>query len=115
MRRLFLVIASTFAFACASPALASDCSDAASQADTNECAGKSYHNADAEPNRLYQKIKQRLTDAAATKDLTTAQRAWVAFRTPNAPLQAPASPAAVFIPLSMRVASRASRVRVSTT
>ena len=41
----------------------------------------SYKAADAELNRLYQKIESRLSDNAAAKHkLVAAQRAWVAFR-----------------------------------
>jgi len=40
-----------------------------------------YKAADAELNRLYQKIESRLSDNAAAKhELVSAQRAWVAFR-----------------------------------
>ena len=40
-----------------------------------------YKAADAELNRLYQKIESRLSgDAAAKHKLVAAQRAWVAFR-----------------------------------
>ena len=52
-----------------------------SQADLNECYGKAYKKSDDELNALYKQIMMRLKDdAATTKLLVTAQKAWVAFR-----------------------------------
>jgi uncharacterized protein YecT (DUF1311 family) len=61
---------------------ADECMDkAVAQADMNACAGKAYAAADAELNKLYRQIQERLKDDADTKQrLVAAQRAWAAFR-----------------------------------
>ncbi|CAN7227330.1 lysozyme inhibitor LprI family protein [Phyllobacterium sp. LjRoot231] len=52
-----------------------------SQADLNECYGNAYKKSDGELNALYKQITARLKDdAATTKLLVAAQKAWVAFR-----------------------------------
>lgn len=62
-------------------AQAAECDDPQDQATMNECAKMSYEASDAELNRLYRQIEQRLGDDADTKRLLIkAQRAWVSFR-----------------------------------
>jgi uncharacterized protein YecT (DUF1311 family) len=52
-----------------------------SQADLNECYGNAYKKSNGELNSLYKRITVRLKDdAATTKLLVAAQKAWVAFR-----------------------------------
>lgn len=47
----------------------------------NECAGKSFAEADKKLNDAYRQISDRLKDDAASKKLLVdAQRAWIAFR-----------------------------------
>ncbi|PRH89633.1 hypothetical protein C5L14_03475 [Labrys okinawensis] len=65
----------------AAAAGATNCANAATQADMNECADKAFKKSDADLNAVYQQIEQRLKDNADTKKrLVAAQRAWVAFR-----------------------------------
>ncbi|RWN64422.1 MAG: DUF1311 domain-containing protein [Mesorhizobium sp.] len=65
----------------ANAARADDCANAQDQATMNECAGKSFTEADKKLNHAYRQIEERLKDDAATKKLLVgAQRAWVAFR-----------------------------------
>jgi uncharacterized protein YecT (DUF1311 family) len=61
---------------------ADECMDkASSQADMNACAQRAYQASDAELNKLYRQVEQRLGDNASTrKQLVSTQRAWVAFR-----------------------------------
>jgi uncharacterized protein YecT (DUF1311 family) len=62
-------------------ARADECADAQDQATMNECAGKSFTEADKKLNHAYRQIEGRLKDDTATKKLLVgAQRAWVAFR-----------------------------------
>lgn len=71
----------TVAAMLATPAFAQDCSNAATQAQMNACAGEAFTKADAELNSLYGQIKSRLKDDKAQLDLLAkAERAWVAFR-----------------------------------
>lgn len=63
------------------PATATDCGDADSQAEMNACAGAAFETADKELNVLYFQMRQRLTgETEALARLRDAQRAWVAFR-----------------------------------
>ncbi len=64
------------------PALAAeDCSRLATQLEMNACSGRNLEAADAALNDAYRRIVARLAqDAAATGQLRTAQRAWIAFR-----------------------------------
>jgi uncharacterized protein YecT (DUF1311 family) len=65
----------------ANAARAVDCANAQDQATMNECAGKSFTEADKKLNDAYKQIEGRLKDDAASKKLLVdAQRAWVAFR-----------------------------------
>jgi uncharacterized protein YecT (DUF1311 family) len=63
-------------------ASADECLDKAkTQTDINACADKSYKAADAELNKLYKQIDQRLgDDTDSKKRFVAAQRSWVAFR-----------------------------------
>jgi uncharacterized protein YecT (DUF1311 family) len=80
MKRLSLAAALTILSL--QTASADECLDKAkTQADINACADKSYKAADAELNKLYKEITQRLdSDADAKKRFVAAQRNWVAFR-----------------------------------
>lgn len=63
------------------PAAASDCADAKTQQQLNQCQQQAYAQADARLNALYEQMIARLQeDPAATRDLRRAQRAWLAFR-----------------------------------
>ena len=56
-------------------------STAMTQRALNECGGKELHNADAELNRVYSALLQKLKDdPIATDTLKQAQVAWVAYR-----------------------------------
>ncbi|MCO4316826.1 lysozyme inhibitor LprI family protein [Phyllobacterium sp. 21LDTY02-6] len=68
--------------ASSAPVLAREnCGDLTNQTDMNICAGKAYQTSDAELNRLYKRIEQRLKgDADTTRLLVSAQKAWIAFR-----------------------------------
>jgi len=62
-------------------ARADDCDNASDQRTMSECTDKAFKKSDATLNALYRQIVQRLQDdAATTKLLVSAQRAWVAFR-----------------------------------
>lgn len=57
------------------------CDPNGSQADLNACYGAVYKKSDAALNELYNQIMGRLkSDQATTKLLTSAQKAWLAFR-----------------------------------
>lgn len=65
----------------AGSAQADDCANAQTQTQMNVCASESAKKADAALNATYAQIKTRLKDDAAKgQQLTTAQRAWIAFR-----------------------------------
>src|ERR1700730_16468439 len=77
-RRFLLVLV---AMAPATFARADDCDNASDQRTMSECTDKAFRTSDATLNALYKQIVQRLQDdAATTKLLVSAQRAWVAFR-----------------------------------
>lgn len=83
--RLYVVISTLFLMLPMSilPAKAEDkCANAQTQAAMNACAGSAYKQSDAELNRLYKEISQRLlnNDEDALKLLVKAQRAWIAYR-----------------------------------
>lgn len=61
---------------------ADECMDAAQdQASMTACAAQAYQASDAELNRLFHEIRQRLGDDAETRMLLRdAGRAWIAFR-----------------------------------
>ena len=61
---------------------ANDCmEDAENQAAMTQCAGQAYQASDAELNRLFHEIRQRLgDDADKWRLLRGAERAWIAFR-----------------------------------
>lgn len=58
-----------------------DCSYLATQLDMNQCAGRNFDAADAELNRVYRQVVDRLaSDPEGLAKLKAAERAWVAFR-----------------------------------
>lgn len=62
-------------------ARADDCDNAMTQAAMNECSDKAYKASDAELNKLYRQVDERLKDDADPRRLLiSAQRAWVNFR-----------------------------------
>lgn len=64
-----------------STAHAGNCSNAATQRELNDCANAAHRESDAELNALYRQIMVRLKGAAQQAELlTTAQKAWIAFR-----------------------------------
>lgn len=78
-----VMLAATLAMIVVAPAAKADECDNATggQAGLDECYAKVFKKSDAELNKLYKQIEARLKgDAATTKLLVTAQRAWVAFR-----------------------------------
>jgi uncharacterized protein YecT (DUF1311 family) len=65
----------------ASVSAAETCDSNKSQAELNHCYGAALKKPDAALNGLYKNILLRLkTDQAGTKPLTSAQKAWLAFR-----------------------------------
>ncbi len=77
--RSFLVLILIAAFA--SAARADECDNAVDQGTMNRCAEDAWKKADAELNAVYRKLQSRnKDDERASKHLTTAERAWVAFR-----------------------------------
>lgn len=60
---------------------ASDCADAQTQQQLNQCFQQAYAQADARLNAQFEQILGRLQeDVVATRDLRRAQRAWLAYR-----------------------------------
>lgn len=60
---------------------ADECQDAQDQATMTKCAQQAYQASDAELNRLFHQIRQRLGDDTDRRQLLRgAERAWVAFR-----------------------------------
>ena len=75
----------TLLFVClaglAPSARAADCSNLQTQMELTQCAGENQRIADGQLNAAYKQIQQRLKDDPDTaKLMTTAQRAWVAYR-----------------------------------
>lgn len=66
----------------------SDCQkNASSQLQLNQCAGQELARADAEMNRIYQRLLAKVkNNTVAVRKIRSAQRAWLAFR--NAHLEA---------------------------
>ncbi|HKP38853.1 MAG TPA: lysozyme inhibitor LprI family protein [Pyrinomonadaceae bacterium] len=58
------------------------CDDAQTQLEMNMCAGKAYKEADAELNRVYQKLISLLDDEQKTQ-LKTVETAWLKYRDAN--------------------------------
>ena len=58
------------------------CPDAQSQFEMNQCAGKAYKAADAELNKVYQKLAAVL-DEAEKAQLKTVETAWLKYRDAN--------------------------------
>lgn len=84
MRTSVLIALVTFGLGAVAPissAHAADCANASDQATLNECAGQDYKKSDAELNKLYKSIRDRLSDQPdAVKKLVAAQKAWIVFR-----------------------------------
>jgi len=79
MRRLVLIAAMTLAGLSAAQAV--DCDNAEDQATMNACADMALKASDARLNQTYRTITTRLADDPdLTKQLVSAQRAWIAFR-----------------------------------
>ena len=80
MRTVIFTLAFLFLLPWAT-AKAADCNAPQTQTDMNQCAAQAWRRADAELNAHYRQITNRLKDnAAAIKQLTVAQRAWLVFR-----------------------------------
>lgn len=78
MNRSLVLIALTVLSA---PVLASNCDDAQTQQQLNQCHQQAYAQADSRLNAQFEQIIARLqADDAATRDLRRAQRAWLAYR-----------------------------------
>ncbi|MFZ5671918.1 MAG: lysozyme inhibitor LprI family protein [Pseudomonadota bacterium] len=76
-------LAAALTVSASAPAAQADACDNATggQAGLDQCYDQLFKKSDAELNKLYKQIEVRLKgDAATTKLLVTAQRAWVAFR-----------------------------------
>ncbi|MGC2415818.1 MAG: lysozyme inhibitor LprI family protein [Stellaceae bacterium] len=58
-------------------AQADPCDNLKSQPELNECAQREYLKTDAELNRLYRQLRQKIGDAAL---LAASERAWIAYR-----------------------------------
>ena len=58
------------------------CPDAQSQFEMNQCAGKAYNAADAELNKVYQKLAAML-DEEEKSQLKTVETAWLKYRDAN--------------------------------
>jgi len=58
------------------------CPDAQSQFEMNQCAGKAYKAADAELNKVYQKLAAML-DEEEKAQLKTVETAWLKYRDAN--------------------------------
>lgn len=76
---LVLSVGSTFGQGTQKPA---PCSEAGTQVEMNDCAGKEYKAADAALNRVYQQLVAKL-DAEEKTALKTAQTAWIKYRDTN--------------------------------
>lgn len=88
MRLLLSILVVAFPLSL-SAAKADDCANAQTQADIDQCIGKSFQESDKKLNQSYKQIEARLKgDAASTKLLVSAQRAWVAFRDAECSFQA---------------------------
>ena len=78
MRKTAMIILLTTL--CSAPVAAAPCSDQ-TQTGLDECAGAARDKADAALNGVYKQIVARLADdAAKTKRLIEAEKAWIAFR-----------------------------------
>lgn len=85
IKGIFVVISALFLGVSAMilPAKAADkCANAQTQAAMDECAGLAFKKSDAELNKLYKEITQRLlnNDEDVLKLLVKAQRAWISYR-----------------------------------
>lgn len=85
---LILLLAASGARAQTPPA-PDPCPGAATQADLNDCAGRAWRTADAELNRVYGVLMDRV-EGAAERRIRKAQRAWLAFRDAHCEVEASA-------------------------
>jgi uncharacterized protein YecT (DUF1311 family) len=74
-----LSVATTFGQGTKKPA---PCTDAGTQVEMNDCAGKEYKTADAALNRVYQQLVAKL-EAEEKTQLKMAQTAWIKYRDTN--------------------------------
>ena len=76
--RFILILICLVEAASICPVRADDCASSASQTDMNLCEDAALKRADAELNKTYQEILERLKDSQETKQLLVAsQRLWV--------------------------------------
>ena len=79
---VLLLIASTAFSVSAQEKKPEPCPDAQSQFEMNQCAGKAYKAADAELNKVYQKLAAML-DEEEKAQLKTVETAWLKYRDAN--------------------------------
>jgi uncharacterized protein YecT (DUF1311 family) len=79
MLALVLSAGSTFGQGAKKPA---PCSEAGTQVEMNDCAGREYKAADAALNRVYQQLVAKL-EAEEKTELKAAQTAWIKYRDTN--------------------------------
>jgi len=100
--RLFALVALAM-LGVATPGLALDCKDQ-TQSGLNQCADASYQKADAALNGAYKQILHRLKDdAATTKLLAQAQKAWIAWRDAECTFAASASVGGSIYPMEVSI------------
>lgn len=81
----FLLIACLLPFAVASDSQKQKklpCADASTQFEMNQCARKEYEAADAELNKVYNRLAAKLEEEQRTQ-LKTAELAWIKYRDTN--------------------------------
>jgi uncharacterized protein YecT (DUF1311 family) len=84
-------------------AFAGECADQ-TQAGLNACADAAYQKADAALNRAYKEILRRLShDAATTKLLVTAQKAWIAYRDAECAFSSSANSGGSIYPMAVSI------------
>ncbi len=80
MKRMILCAALAL-LAAGTARAAEDCANASDQTTMDVCASEGFKKSDKQLNDLYKQVTARLKDdAATTKLLVTAQKAWVSFR-----------------------------------
>lgn len=79
--RIATATAAALILAASAQAQPQDCGNAATQTDMNLCADKAYRKSDAELNKAYKAVVERLKgDQTTTTQLQAAQKAWLFFR-----------------------------------
>jgi len=87
----------------ASAVYADECADQTQQG-LDKCAGMAYAKADAALNSAYKEIIRRLKDdAATTKLLVTAQKAWIAYRDAECAFSSSASAGGTIYPMVVSI------------